>query len=142
MNKHIFNLRLSAAYESSDNNLASLDVQVLGDDGWEPLDLNTTTPGFLIYVYSMFTCQHLYLRTNATERDLKLATAQGEILVEASEDWFLEKVDVTFKVELAAGDADAAAIDYIISRMKQCPVSKNLPSNIEVLTHVNINHGR
>ena len=142
MSKHIFNLRLSAAYESSDNKLASLDVQVLGDDGWVPLDLNTMTPGFLIYVYSMFTCQHLYLRTNAAERDLTLATARGEILVEASEDWFLEKVDVKFKLELAAGEADAAAIDYIISRMKQCPVSKNLPPDIDILTRVDIDHDR
>ena len=141
MNKHIFNIRLTAAYESSENKLGAMEVQVLGDNGWEPLDLNTMTPGFLIYVYSMFTCQHLFLRTNATERGLVLSTAQGEILVEASEDWLLEKVEVKFSVQLASGEADAADVDYIISRMKQCPVSKNLPQNIEIQTLVDFRHG-
>ena len=141
MNKHIFNLRLTASYESSENKLEALDVQVLGENGWEPLELNTKTPGFLVYVYSMFTCQHLYLRTNASERDLVLATARGEIRVEASEDWLLETVDVKFSVALATGDADADAVAHIISRMKQCPVSKNLPKNIDIHTQVDFSHG-
>jgi len=141
VNKHIFNIRLTAAYESSENKLGAMEVQVLGENGWEALDLNTMTPGFLIYVYSMFTCQHLFLRTNATERGLVLSTAQGEIRVEASEDWLLEIVEVKFSVQLASGEADAADVDYIISRMKQCPVSKNLPQNIEIQTHVDFRHG-
>ena len=139
MSKHIFNLRLSAAYESSDNKLASLDVQVLGDDGWVPLDLNTMTPGFLIYVYSMFTCQHLYLRTNGNERELHYATSEGSILVEASEDWHLETVAVNFDVRLARCNANPDDIDYIVSRMKQCPVSKNLPQGIDIQTSVVFN---
>ena len=141
MNKHIFNLRLNESYSSSENTLEALDVQVLGDNGWEPLELNTKTPGFLIYVYSMFTCQHLYLRTNASERGLTLATTRGEIRVEAGEDWLLEMVDVRFDVDLAAGDADAETVEYIISRMKQCPVSKNMPTYIDINTRVDISHG-
>ena len=141
MSKHRFNLRLTASYESSENKIAAMDVQVLGEHGWEPLELNTLTPGFLIYVYSMFTCQHLYLRTNATERELVFVASQGEIEVEASDDWFLEKVEVKFVVNLASGDAGKDNVDYIISRMKQCPVSKNLPQNIEIQTTVDFNHG-
>ena len=141
MSKHSFNLRLTASYESSENKIAAMDVQVLGENGWEPLELNTLTPGFLIYVYAMFTCQHLYLRTNATERELVFAASQGEIDVEASEDWFLEKVKVKFVVDLSSGDPVKANVDYIISRMKQCPVSKNLPRNIEIQTTVDFNHG-
>jgi uncharacterized OsmC-like protein len=140
MAKHIFNLRLSATYESSENDLATLDVQVLSDDGWEPLDLNTMTPGFLVYVYSIFTCQHLFLRTNSTERELVLASSKGEILVEASEDWRLEKVDVKFDVNLISGDANQDNIDYIVSRMQQCPVSKNLPTNIPTHTRIELIH--
>ena len=111
-------------------------VQLLGEHGWEPLDLSTLTPGFVIYVYSMFTCQHLYLRTNSAECGMELAASEGEILVEASEDWLLEKVAVKFDVSLASGTADRDNVDYIISRMKQCPVSKNLPRNIEIQTSV------
>ena len=136
MNKHIFNLRLTASYESTDNNIASLDVEVSGEDGWETLELNTLTPGFLVFVYSMFTCQHLYLRSNATERELVFAASRGEILVEAGEDWHLEKVDVSFSVELATGEASESDVEYIISRLKQCPVSKNLPQNIDIDTRV------
>ena len=136
MTKHIFNLRLAATYESSENKVATLEVQALTDDGWEPLNLNAMTPGFLVYVYSIFTCQHLFLRTNSTERGLVLASSKGEILVEASEDWYLANVDVRFDVNLVAGDANKENIDYIISRMKQCPVSKNLPSNIQTRTTV------
>lgn len=140
MTRHIFHLRLSATYESSENNVATLEVQVLSEDGWEPLDLNTMTPGFLVYVYSIFTCQHLFLRTNSTERDLVLASSRGEILVETSEDWHLENVDVKFDVNLVSGDAKEDNIDYIISRMKQCPVSKNLPSNFHARTHIAFHH--
>ena len=141
MSKHIFNLRMSATYEADNNDIATLEVDVLGDDGWIPLDLNTKTPGFLVYVYSMFTCQHMYLRTNGTERGLAFASSQGHILVEASEDWILEKVDVRFEVSLSAGDASKDNIDYIVSRMKQCPVSKNLPSNIDVHTSIEFHSG-
>lgn len=140
MTRHIFNLRLSATYESSENNVATLEVQALSEDGWEPLDLNITTPGFLVYVYSLFTCQHLFLRTNSTERDLVLASSRGEILVETSEDWHLENVDVKFDVNLVSGDAKEDNIDYIISRMKQCPVSKNLPSNFHARTYIAFHH--
>ena len=140
MARHIFNLRLSATYESAENKLAALAVEVLSDDGWEPLDLDTKTPGFLIYVYSIFTCQHLFLRTNSTERGLVLASSTGEILVETSEDWHLENVDVRFEVRLASGDANEENIDYIISRMKQCPVSKNLPGNLHTRTRVKMSY--
>jgi uncharacterized OsmC-like protein len=140
MSKHTFNLRLTASYETSENKIGAMDVQVLSENGWEALDLNTLTPGFLIYVYSMFTCQHLYLRTNATERELVLASSQGEIRVEASKDWLLEKVEVKFSVNLSSGEASKDNVDYIISRMKQCPVSKNLPRNIEIHTKVDFHN--
>lgn len=140
MTRHIFNLRLSATYESSENNVATLEVLVLSEDCWKPLDLNTMTPGFMVFVYSIFTCQHLFLRTNSTERDLVLTSSRGEILVEASEDWHLENVDVKFDVNLFSGDANEDNIDYIISRMKQCPVSKNLPSNFQARTRITFHH--
>lgn len=141
MSKHIFNLRLAATYMPPENTIDNLEVDVLVDDEWTTLDLDTRTPGFLIYVYSMFTCQHTFLRTNSAERNLKLGDSQGFILVEASEDWQLEKIDVRFDataIGSAPGDDD---VDYIVSRMKNCPVSRNLPKNIISHTRVEFKHG-
>lgn len=142
MSKHIFNLRMIATYTPPENNIVTLNVEALIDNVWTSLDLDTRTPGFLVYVYSIFTCQHTFLRTNATERNLTLSYSQGSILVETSEDWILEKVDVQFEVTLASGSASEEDIDYIVARMQQCPVSKNLPGNIDTHTRVGFQHGR
>lgn len=136
MSKHIFKLRMNSSYTSSENDIDSLDVKMLEDNEWKTLDLNTRTPGFLVYVYSIFTCQHMFLRTNGTERNLVYASSKGDILVEASEQWFLEKIDVSFYVKLTSGKPDDDDVSYIISRMRQCPVSKNLPQNLETHTRV------
>ena len=141
MSKHNFNLRMAVGYGPTENEITSLEVDVLNDNEWETLDLNTTTPGFLIYVYSIFTCQHMFLRTNATERELAFKSSRGELIVEASEDWFLEKVYVKFIVKLAAGEAKGDDTNYIVSRMQQCPVSKNLPQGIDIDTSVEFHGG-
>ncbi len=141
MSKHIFNLRMAVDYGPTENEIASLQADVLNENEWETLDLNTTTPGFLIFVYSIFTCQHMFLRTNATERKLTFKSSRSELLVETSEDWFLEKVYVKFIVKLAAGKANENDIDYIVSRMQQCPVSKNLPQGIDIDTSVEFYSG-
>ena len=140
MSKHIFNLRMIATYTAPENDIATLNVEVLVDNIWTALDLDSRTPGFLVYVYSMFTCQHMFLRTNGTERKLDFNYSQGSILVETSEDWLLEKVDVRFDVTLSGGNPDPDDVDYIVSRMKQCPVSKNLPQNIDIHTSVSFQH--
>ena len=136
MSKHIFNLRMAVDYGPTENEIATLLADVLNENEWETLDLNTTTPGFLIFVYSIFTCQHMFLRTNATERNLAFKSSRAELLVETSEDWFLEKVYVKFIVKLAAGEANDDDSDHIVSRMQQCPVSKNLPEGIDIHTSI------
>jgi uncharacterized OsmC-like protein len=141
MNKHIFNLRMAVDYGPTENEIASLQVDVLNENEWETLELNTTTPGFLIFVYSIFTCQHMFLRTNATERKLAFKSSRAELLVETSEDWLLEKVYVKFIVKLSAGEANDDDTDYIVSRMQHCPVSKNLPQGIDIDTSVEFYNG-
>ena len=140
MSKHIFKLRMNTTYTSSENDIDSLEVELLEDNEWKRLDLNTSTPGFLVYVYSIFTCQHMFLRTNGAERKLVYASSNGNILVEAGEEWFLEKIDISFNVKLASGKPDDDDVSYIISRMQQCPVSKNLPQNLETHTRVEFSH--
>ena len=140
MSKHIFKLRMNTTYTSSENDINSLEVELLEDKEWKTLDLNTRTPGFLVYVYSIFTCQHMFLRTNGTERNLVYASSNGNILVEAGEEWFLEKIDVSFNIKLASGKPGEDDVSHIISRMQQCPVSKNLPQNLETHTRVEFSH--
>ena len=135
MSDHLFHLRLSCASDT-ENKPLKLVVELHENNQWQPLQLDALTPGFLVYVYAIFTCQHLYLRTNSSERGLQLATALGEIRLQADADWILRKVSVSFDVTLAKGTAGREDIEYIISRMKQCPVSKNLPASARVDTRL------
>ena len=140
MSDNNFHMRLSCAYETEDNNPVNLTVETITEDkGWQPLDLNTLTPGFLIYVYSMFACQHMFLRNKSKDKNVVLETAQGEIKVSANEDWYLQEVAIHFDATATSGEIDEETIDYIVSGMKACPVSKNMPAGIEIQTSVNFN---
>ena len=136
MNERYFQMRLFSRYEGTENNIAELGVEVLEDGAWQAFDLNTRSPGFLIFVYADFTCQHLYMHTNAAERGLILASAKGSIQMVTTEDWNLEKLQIDFDVELANGKATSMDVEYIIERMKQCPVSKNIRGDVDMATVV------
>ena len=135
MNKHNFHIRLVSTY-GDDNQVRQLDVEIHENEQWQPLKLDATTPGFVVFVSSIFTCQHLFLRTNSFERGLQLASASGEIRVQADSDWLLERVEVIFDATLARGTAGREDVEYIIERMKQCPVSRNLPTSASIDTSV------
>lgn len=126
MSKHKFQMRLSCGYKVPDNEIDSLDVENFEKDEWQSLDLHTKTAGFLVFVYAILTCQHLYLRTNAKECGLNLKSSTGAIEVEASEDWTMQKLHVQFEIELDSGEAKDENIAWIQDRMRQCPVSINL----------------
>jgi uncharacterized OsmC-like protein len=136
MSKHNFHLRLNCTYESSENKVSVLDVEVATEQGWQPLELSEASPGFLIYVYSIFTCQHTYLRLNASGNGLIIDSAEGDLRLQASEDWLLESIDVAFQVKLKSGTVTDEKTALIIERMKQCPVSLNLPAHVVVNTTV------
>ena len=78
----------------------------------------------------------MYMRANCAERGLQLATSEGSIHVGASEDWDIKSLQISFSAELASGDADEGQVDYIISRMQQCPVSRNLGEIEEAVTRL------
>ena len=136
MSKHNFHLRLNCTYESSENKISVLDVEVSTEDGWQPLELSEASPGFLIYAYSIFTCQHTYMRLNAGENGLIIDSAEGDLQLQASEEWLLESIDVAFDVKLKSGTVTDEKTALIIERMKLCPVSLNLPANVIVNTAV------
>ena len=136
MTDRIFDIRMSCRYEGTDNAVAELTVEHLEDGEWCRFDLDTRSPGFLIFVYALLTCQHLYFRVNCAERGLNLTSATGAIHLVTDEDWDARTVAILFEGTLVSGVASAADLDYIVERMKQCPVSRNtkeIPHNETVV---------
>ena len=126
MAKHSFKMRLNCRYETSDNTVAKLKVENFEDDEWHDFELGFKLPGFLIFVYAILNCQHLYMRTNAGERGLLLDSASGSIDILADDDWALQKLHIHFEARLAAGKPSTEDTEYIIDRMQHCPVSINI----------------
>jgi hypothetical protein len=119
-------MRVQCTYEGDNNAVARLEVEHQAEGRWQPLALDLTTPGFDIFVYAVFTCQHLYFRANCAERGLMLSSAEGRIVIGADGDWTMESLEVHFAGRLGRGEATREDIDYIVARMEQCPVSRNL----------------
>lgn len=136
MTERIFDIRLSTRYEGTDNKIASLDAEILQDGTWQKLTVDTLSAGFLLLCYGLSSCQHLYFRTNAAERDLLLASSKGRIHVIADEDWHIRHIDVRFEGILRGGMPAQSDIDYIIERMSHCPVSTNLVKPADYSTMV------
>jgi hypothetical protein len=130
-----FHLRLKASYQGSENTLDDLTVEIFNQDegdagAWEALDLNIRSAGFLLFINGLFSCQHLYMRSNSAECNLQLASASGELFVETSEDWEITQAQVSFVATLKSGEVSDEDLDYIIDRMHHCPVSSNLPKHV------------
>lgn len=126
MSERNFSMRLKSTYEGDKNTVAGLDVEHEVNGEWQPLDLGLASPGFDIFVYAVFACQHMYFRVNCAERGLVLNSADGSIVIGADQDWNMENLQVHFSGQLGSGRASPDDIDYIVSRMQQCPVSKNI----------------
>lgn len=126
MGVRTFQMRMLCRYEGSDNAVAALSVEHRVADQWQPLELGLRTPGFDIFVYALLTCQHMYFRVNCAERGLVLDSAEGAIEVAADDGWAMTVLAVKFSGRVSRGTPAAGDIDYIVSRMKQCPVSRNV----------------
>lgn len=131
MSERNFSMRMTSAYEGNNNDVTSLEVVHRIGGQWQSLELGIASPGFEIFVYSLFTCQHMYFRVNCAERGLLLNAAEGSIAIGADQDWNIETVRVHFSGRLRSGQARPEDIDYIVSRMKQCPVSCNLLETLD-----------
>lgn len=126
MSERNFNMRMKTTYEGNTNAIENIVVEHKVNNEWQPLDLGLTSPGFDIFVYAVFTCQHMYFRVNCAERSLELESAEGSIEIGADHDWNMDTLQVHFSGQLRSGQASTDDIDYIVSRMQQCPVSTNL----------------
>jgi uncharacterized OsmC-like protein len=126
MNERIFRMQMSCDYQEPDNLVARLQVKVFEDEDWKAFDLNTGSPGFLVFVYAVLSCQQLHMRLGCAGRGLNLDSASGEIEVVTTEDWVITRLQVDFSARLKAGTVSAEDLATIIQRMKNCPVSRNL----------------
>lgn len=126
MPAHPFQLRARFCYSGDDNHLDEISAEVLTDAGWRPLEINNTSPGFLIFVYSFLVCQHTFFHGNCSESGLLLERASAELDLIAADNWKIDRIRVRIEARLRAGTAGQAEIDYIRQRMRLCPVSVNL----------------
>lgn len=121
-----FQFRLTARYESTENSVTSLLFEHQVKNEWQQYDPANYAAGFLVFLYALLNCQHLYFRVNAAERGLQLKSAQGLLKVEANNDWEMQKMHIHMEGLLVTGAPGADDEAYIIERMSHCPVSVNL----------------
>ena len=133
-----FNFRLQSTHSAPSNAVDSLQVERYVDEEWQSFDLHLETRGFQIFVYSCFICQHTYLRMNATEQGLMLDVVKGTFKLATSEAWQVLSVDADFKAYLTEGHADVERTHYLMTRMKGCPVSRNLGKDVVNQTRLTI----
>jgi hypothetical protein len=126
MDERNFHLRSHAVHEGDSNDLVRLDLELEVDGRWEPVELGTSSPPFRAFVCAAFMCQHAYLRMNASERGVLLGEARGELWI-ATEDWLVRDITARFRVTLRRGSPSAEDIALIEERMRDCPISRNLP---------------
>ena len=126
MNKFTFQMLLHCHYTGDENNIDQLHIEHLVENNWQELDLNTSTPGFDIFMYAILTCQHTYFRVNAAKYGLILDSSEGLITVMADKHRSIETLNVEFKGKLKNGSVTKEAVDSIVARMGLCPVSINL----------------
>ena len=136
MNERKFHLRLRSTYQGSKNLVDDLVVEVLKENNWEALDLNIKSPGFLLFINALFSCQHLYMRTNCAERNMILTSAVGELHLESDKSWEIKDIAISFNAKLKSGLPTEDDISYITERMKHCPVSSNLSKHIKITNSV------
>ena len=77
MSTRQFEMRMQCQYSGSSNEIVNLSVDHKIDDQWEKFDLGITSAGFEVFVYAIFTCQHMYMRVNCAELGLQLGADRG-----------------------------------------------------------------
>jgi len=136
--KH-FNLKLHATYSDDKNSIDALSIEVKTADGWQDLALDIRSPGFMLYINGLFSCQHLYMRTNSAECDVVLDSAEGELNVITNDIWEIQHAEINFEVKIKSGTVSDSDHAYIVERMKHCPVSSNLPKRVVLINKVVFN---
>lgn len=126
MSMRKFQFRLFAQYESQENTVTHLLFEHQVGHEWREYDPANHAAGFLMLLYAILNCQHMYFRVNAAERGLQLRSANAKMEVETNSDWEMQKLHIHIAGDLVAGTPTADDEAYIVERMAHCPVSVNL----------------
>lgn len=133
--KH-FNLKMNATYADDKNSIDDLSIDVKTEDGWQALAIDIRSPGFLLFINALFSCQHLYMRSNSAECGVVLESAKGELKITTNDIWEIQTAEINFDVKIKSGTITEENHAYILERMGHCPVSSNLPKELEILNRV------
>jgi hypothetical protein len=133
MEERIFHLRSRSDHEGDTNELAAFSFDLEVDGEWQPVTLSVNMPPFRAFVCASLMCQHAYLRMNATERGLAVVHAAGDFWMK-TRDWHVYEITARFVLSLRRGSATAEDLAFIGERMRDCPISRNLPSAVKTTT--------
>ena len=136
MTDRTFNMRLSCVYQGNENEITQLEVEHLNEGAWDVFEPGLQSPGFLIFVYAIFHCQHRLFRVTAARKNLLLDSTRGSINVTTGADWKIKTLQIGFEGRLTAGQAHPEDIAAITTAMKACPVSVNLREGAEASSAV------
>ena len=125
MEEKTFHLRSRARHVGDENEPVELELELESPEGWQAVSFELSMPPFRAFVCAAFLCQHVYLRTNASERELLLDQVRGELWVK-TEDWFVRELRAEFRATLRAGAPYEEDAEFIAERMRDCPISRNL----------------
>ncbi len=125
----VFQLRMQVEY--GDDETFSVQKFDAENGRWQALAIHEKTPGLLIFLYSVLTCQHLFLRNPAKQAGLEPVRTEAELLARFDKSRFrFESIHTRFlvhcRVEPACQQAQAIA-----GKMENCPVSNNLHPAID-----------
>ena len=138
MSNHKFQFRLSSYYESEKNDVSKILFEHLVDQEWKEYDPTNYAAGFLVLLYAIFNCQHMYFRVNAAERGLQLKSAKGTLEVATNEVWEIQKLYIHFDGVLVSGVPSKDDEQYIVQRLSHCPVSVNIKAIPDMKASVHI----
>jgi hypothetical protein len=131
-----FQFRVTGGYESAKNDVSSLLFEHLVNNEWREYDPANYAAGFLVLLYAILNCQHMYFRVNAAERGLQLKSVKGTLEAEADNDWKMQMLHIPFDGQLVGGAPAKDDEAYIVERMTHCPVSVNLKAAPDMRTSI------
>jgi hypothetical protein len=133
MEERVFHLRSRSDHQGDANELTAFSFDLEVDGEWQPVTLSVNMPPFRAFVCASLMCQHAYLRMNATERALAVAHAAGDFWMK-TRDWHVHEITAHFVLTLHSGNPTAEDLAFIGERMRDCPISRNLPSAVKTTT--------
>jgi uncharacterized OsmC-like protein len=133
MDERVFHLRSRASHDEESNDLVQLELEIEVDGGWQPLAMTAEMPPFRAFVCAALMCQHAYLRMHASEMDLVLREARGELWMKTA-DWFVTEITASFQLEIEGEYPSTEDLAFISERMRDCPISRNLSGAVKATT--------